>query len=216
MQRMGALDWVVGTQQASCGSANLEMLAVLLAAAMQVRRLCLPTIAMFAQGPGAIQRRLLLATAYVQYFLRGRFQRAARGIATTSAILYAQGGASHVSAESASPLGRELANTMRFSRGRPSHSPSAPGSAQKVPSAGHWKESPVHENHWEDDDDQDDEEETTAPCPYCRRPIYDDTPWCPHCGNYLSNEDTPHSAKPWWIYVGAVLVLYIVYLWIVR
>jgi len=73
----------------------------------------------------------------------------------------------------------------------------------------------MDEDHWEDDD-QDGEEETTEPCPYCRRPIYDDAPRCPHCGNYLSDEDAPSSAKPWWIYLGAVLVLYVVYRWIVR
>lgn len=76
----------------------------------------------------------------------------------------------------------------------------------------------MDEDRWDDDDDREDapdgDEETTTPCPYCRRLIYDDTPRCPYCGNYLSDADAPASRKPWWIYLGTVLVLYIVYRWI--
>ncbi|MGA2620459.1 MAG: zinc ribbon domain-containing protein [Thermoguttaceae bacterium] len=60
-----------------------------------------------------------------------------------------------------------------------------------------------------------DDEETTIPCPYCKRPIHEDSYRCPHCGNYLSEEDSASSRKPWWIIVGALLVLYVVYRWIV-
>jgi len=60
-----------------------------------------------------------------------------------------------------------------------------------------------------------DDEETTTPCPYCRCPIHEDSYRCPHCGNYLSEEETASSRKPWWIIVGVVLVLYVVYRWIV-
>lgn len=73
----------------------------------------------------------------------------------------------------------------------------------------------MDEERWMDDDDaEQDDEETTAPCPYCRRAIYDDAIRCPYCGNYLSDEDAPASAKPWWIYLGVLLVLYVVYRWI--
>ena len=37
---------------------------------------------------------------------------------------------------------------------------------------------------------------------------------CPHCGNYISDEDTPPARKPWWIIIGVLLVFYIIYRWI--
>ena len=68
----------------------------------------------------------------------------------------------------------------------------------------------MDDNAWDDDED----EETTIPCPYCRRPIYEDSLRCPHCGNYISDEDTAAARKPWWIVLGALLVFYVVYRWI--
>ena len=81
----------------------------------------------------------------------------------------------------------------------------------------------MDEDDWDDDEDgadeadeslDDDDEETTTPCPYCKRPIHEDSYRCPHCGNYLSAEDAVAPRKPWWIIVGVVLVLYVVYRWI--
>ena len=51
----------------------------------------------------------------------------------------------------------------------------------------------------EDDEDdeldieelEDDEDETTAPCPYCRAPVYDDAESCPSCGHYDGREVVP-------------------------
>ena len=44
------------------------------------------------------------------------------------------------------------------------------------------------------DDDNDDDEQwkfqhhiNTATCPNCRKTIYDDTPRCPYCGQYISS-----------------------------
>ena len=83
------------------------------------------------------------------------------------------------------------------------------------------------EDAWNDDEEDgsgeadevhespDDDEETTTPCPSCRRPIYEDSYRCPHCGHYLSAEDTaPSARKPWWIIVGSLLIFYVVYRWI--
>jgi predicted nucleic acid-binding Zn ribbon protein len=67
----------------------------------------------------------------------------------------------------------------------------------------------------DDEDDGQDDGDTTIPCPYCRRPIYEDSQRCPHCGNFISEEDAPAARKPWWIIVGALLALYAVYRWIV-
>jgi hypothetical protein len=77
------------------------------------------------------------------------------------------------------------------------------------------------EDAWDPEDDVDeaegDEEDEAdfAPCPYCRRPIYDDAERCPECGAYLSREDEPYR-KPWWLIVGVAACLYAVYRWVVR
>jgi hypothetical protein len=67
----------------------------------------------------------------------------------------------------------------------------------------------VDKDDWDDDED----EEPTIPCPHCRRQIHEESRRCSYCDNYISEEDTVPSRKPWWIIVGALLVLYIVYRW---
>jgi hypothetical protein len=66
----------------------------------------------------------------------------------------------------------------------------------------------------EDDWDGSDEDEPTVPCPYCKREIHEDSQRCPHCENYLSEEDAPPSRKPWWLILGVIVCLYLVYRWI--
>lgn len=67
----------------------------------------------------------------------------------------------------------------------------------------------------EDEVDGDDDEEPTIPCPYCQRQIHEDAQRCPYCERYISAEDAPPAQKPWWIIVGILVCLYIVYRWIV-
>lgn len=78
---------------------------------------------------------------------------------------------------------------------------------------------------WADDDEdddldvegpEDDEDETTAPCPYCHAPVYDDAERCPSCGRYLSKEDAPRAPKPWWIVLGALAALAAMLWWVLR
>ena len=52
------------------------------------------------------------------------------------------------------------------------------------------------------------------PCPYCGRSIYDESIRCPHCGNYLSEEDAPRKAKPLWLILTALACLLAVLTWI--
>jgi hypothetical protein len=68
---------------------------------------------------------------------------------------------------------------------------------------------------WRDsiDDDDFDGEGSTVPCPHCNRPIPEDVLRCPYCENYISDEDAPPARKPWWIIVGVLACLYIVYRW---
>jgi hypothetical protein len=68
----------------------------------------------------------------------------------------------------------------------------------------------LDENDW----DGSEENEPTVPCPYCKREIHEDSQRCPHCGNYLSEEDAPPSRKPWWLILGVIVCLYLVYRWI--
>ncbi len=62
---------------------------------------------------------------------------------------------------------------------------------------------------WNSDDDEDDQQ----PCPYCGRAIYDDAERCPHCENYLSQEDAPRR-QPIWIVVCVVLCLLAAFGWV--
>ncbi len=69
-------------------------------------------------------------------------------------------------------------------------------------------------------DDEDswgsDDEPQTVDCPYCRASMYEDSPRCPSCGQYISREDAPAERKPWWILIGVCLCLYAVYRWVLR
>lgn len=63
--------------------------------------------------------------------------------------------------------------------------------------------------------DEDDEAETVA-CPHCRREILEDAERCPYCGRYITDEDLRKSGKPWWLFLGVAVCLYLVYSWIVN
>lgn len=64
------------------------------------------------------------------------------------------------------------------------------------------------------DEAEEEDEEPTISCPYCKRQILEDSQRCPYCEHYISEEDAPPGRKPWWIILGALLCLYIVYRWI--
>jgi hypothetical protein len=66
------------------------------------------------------------------------------------------------------------------------------------------------------DDDYDTGRTDTIECPYCDKEIVEDSPWCPHCGNYLSKEDAPASRKPVWIVVGVVVLILALLAWLLR
>jgi hypothetical protein len=75
------------------------------------------------------------------------------------------------------------------------------------------------EPSWGDDAEGDaesdaEDDDYTVPCPFCKRPIHEDAQRCPYCEHYISEEDSPPQRKPWWIVVGAVVGLYVVYRWI--
>ncbi len=75
----------------------------------------------------------------------------------------------------------------------------------------------VDDEDWDDDDDpdalHDPDEIPLVPCPYCRREILEDAERCPECGHYISREDAPPERKPWWIILGVIVCLYVVWRW---
>jgi hypothetical protein len=72
------------------------------------------------------------------------------------------------------------------------------------------------DDDWDEPDDESDDGPDTATCPYCNDEIYGDTVRCPHCGNYISKEDAPPGRKPAWLVLGAIAVLAIIAMWILR
>lgn len=76
-----------------------------------------------------------------------------------------------------------------------------------------------HDEDWDDDevddgdglDDSDDE--PTVPCPSCRREILEDSPRCPYCERYISEEDHATSSKPLWV-IATALVCLAIALWL--
>ncbi|GDY09824.1 hypothetical protein LBMAG52_33100 [Planctomycetia bacterium] len=66
------------------------------------------------------------------------------------------------------------------------------------------------------DDESDLDGESTIICPHCGTEVYEDSPRCPSCENYLSLEDVPATVtnKPWWVLLGAGLGLLVFLRWL--
>jgi hypothetical protein len=82
----------------------------------------------------------------------------------------------------------------------------------------HMRHDSTHDDS--DDDDlswaeqaKDEDDDYTIPCPWCKRPIHEDAEQCPYCERYISEEDALPQRKPWWIIVGVLICLYLVYHW---
>jgi hypothetical protein len=76
---------------------------------------------------------------------------------------------------------------------------------------------PNDEDDWDSDDEVEGDDfdapddDATIPCPYCHRPMHEESERCPHCGEYISAEDVAPARKPWWLLVGVAAGLYAVY-----
>lgn len=58
----------------------------------------------------------------------------------------------------------------------------------------------------DDDDDYEEYEEEdsanwTEPCPNCGEMVYEDSPRCPACGDYIVHRRGPFSGKPLWFFL---------------
>lgn len=63
----------------------------------------------------------------------------------------------------------------------------------------------------EEDFGDDDDEELTSPCPSCGTEVYEDSPRCPACGEYVTASNSLWSGKsPWWIVLGMLGILAVV------
>lgn len=84
----------------------------------------------------------------------------------------------------------------------------------------------IHRDQDEDEDDWDDDnadagdeldvagDEPTVPCPYCKEEILEDSPYCPHCERYISEEDHAGPRKPLWVILTALVCIGIAIWWV--
>lgn len=79
-----------------------------------------------------------------------------------------------------------------------------------------WDDDPEDDRGDEYDELDDDDGEPTIPCPYCKRAIHEDAQRCPYCEQYVSDEDATPTRKAWWIILGTLLCLFVVFLWILK
>lgn len=83
-----------------------------------------------------------------------------------------------------------------------------------------YRDADEDEDEWDDDEAdygdalEDDEDEPTVPCPYCRREILEDSPYCPHCERYISDEDHAALGKPLWVIATALICLGVAIWWV--
>jgi hypothetical protein len=70
----------------------------------------------------------------------------------------------------------------------------------------------ARDDDWNDESDDD----CTMPCPYCGQSIHEDLLRCPHCENYLSEEDLPRKSKPLWLILAAIACLLAALTWFLR
>lgn len=73
------------------------------------------------------------------------------------------------------------------------------------------------EDGWDDienDSGEDSGDESTLPCPSCRREILEDSPRCPYCGRYLTEEDHAGPGKPVWVIATALVCLAMAVWWV--
>lgn len=77
-----------------------------------------------------------------------------------------------------------------------------------------WDDDRDEEEPGFDDDPDDSDDEPTVPCPFCRHEILEDSPYCPACERYISDEDRARAGKPAWVFVTALVCLGIAVWWV--
>lgn len=66
------------------------------------------------------------------------------------------------------------------------------------------------------DIDPDESEATgdTEPCPYCRKPVWDQADICPHCGTFVSFATVRRRKPLWLILTVAICILIVLLCWV--
>ena len=64
------------------------------------------------------------------------------------------------------------------------------------------------------DESDEDGDDSIVPCPFCGREIFEDSPRCPFCETYLSDEDQGPRRHPVWVSVTAVICLGVAIWWV--
>ncbi|HEV3259217.1 MAG TPA: hypothetical protein VG013_20280 [Gemmataceae bacterium] len=82
-----------------------------------------------------------------------------------------------------------------------------------MPYQDEFEEGDLDDDEFPEPDSDEGEGVETVSCPHCRRPVYEEAEQCPHCGSYISAEDSPRR-PPWWLAVGVLLCLGVVFGWI--
>ena len=78
-----------------------------------------------------------------------------------------------------------------------------------------WDEDEPDEDFEDDFDDvEDEEDEPTVPCPYCKRQIHEDAHAAPIASGTFPRKTAPAPRKPWWLWAGVIVCLYLVFRWI--
>ncbi|MBM4022213.1 MAG: hypothetical protein FJ284_08225 [Planctomycetes bacterium] len=70
----------------------------------------------------------------------------------------------------------------------------------------------MYDNDDDEWDDADDDEADTLPCPACGQPIFEDSPRCPTCGEYVTAGDAS-PRRPVWVLATAVVCLALAVWW---
>lgn len=63
------------------------------------------------------------------------------------------------------------------------------------------------DDDWDDDDEIDDDDDGYVPCPYCRRPMYEESGYCAACERWISREDVPGRTLSSWQVIVILLLL---------
>jgi hypothetical protein len=73
----------------------------------------------------------------------------------------------------------------------------------------------LEDREFPDAADLDDDSTDSESCPRCGRPVYAGADLCPHCRQYVSEEDSPASRRPRWFIIGVVVTLVVIFVvWI--
>lgn len=71
------------------------------------------------------------------------------------------------------------------------------------------------DDDWDDADEVlDDENQTTIPCPACGAAMFDDSPRCPACGDYVT-AGSAAGPRPAWVVLTVIVCLALAAWWIV-